>query len=533
MWDLSLPGYHYLGPGNKLNKGKPTNFNDFVAYIHDLGYGAIIEQGGNPYFLWSDADAAAYNKFTTEDYGGALAKAFFGIKKVAYHTGLIDKFEFKDTMMSRKRRPIPRDETPEKRLRGSDERALAVRPDNEMVDYANYMDEETSFNDFHQLLDNHPANESSLSNMSSNAQPGPRDPDPGVETAAAPGAGGPNSVSKETPIAIAQPSYGLQETHTAILPWTGWLSAAGLTKTTPAQLKIRMNTPYDMLDVTTIATPGDGTRMQTKGFYAVAQDPINRYSNSVNANFPEALSAGASIATERPAWRDYWAQIYDFYTVLGCEYEIIMYNPVQQTTADIALLPQFNAASVMTAVGLGALVGPSKFNTDCVCAVQVDTYSDTATSTGNVMPLTNYSEVRAFKNIKWYPIPGGQKAVIKGVYRPGDGKRNIVNDGDVKTWTATSVSTLPNLKEMLTLNFWCDPFFNGRYPDTYDADSLETTGASSYGAVNIEINLKYIVQFKDLKQQARYPNKITTDQDLIQTLNETSTATGSALQRWT
>ena len=93
MWDLSLPGYKYLGPGNKLNKGKPTNYNDFVAYIHDLGYGKIIEQGGNPYLQWSDTDAEAYNQFTSEDYGGTLGKAFFGLKKMAYENGLISNFD--------------------------------------------------------------------------------------------------------------------------------------------------------------------------------------------------------------------------------------------------------------------------------------------------------------------------------------------------------------------------------------------------------------------------------------------------------
>lgn len=89
MWDLSLPGYKYLGPGNPLDKGEPTNANDWVAYFHDIGYGKIIESGQNPYLLWSQADADAYNQFTTKDYGGAAGKAFFGLKKLAYDAGLI------------------------------------------------------------------------------------------------------------------------------------------------------------------------------------------------------------------------------------------------------------------------------------------------------------------------------------------------------------------------------------------------------------------------------------------------------------
>ena len=105
----------------------------------------------------------------------------------------------------------------------------------------------------------------------------------------------------------------------------------------------------------------------------------------------------------------------------------------------------------------------SNLGANVVCGVQFDTYSDTATTTGNVMPLTYQREALAFKNIKWYTVWNQNQAnnvkdnitVIKGTYKPGQAKRNIVNDGDVKTWTATS-TTLPNLKEILTLNFWSE-----------------------------------------------------------------------------
>lgn len=307
--------------------------------------------------------------------------------------------------------------------------------------------------------------------------------------------GGPASVSKETPISqYPSLSYGLPETHTTILPWTGWLTVAKVasgTNWTPQQLKIRMNTPYDMLDVAVALDPGDGSAFTGDAFYAV---PSSASGGQVaGMRYPERFTSNSTEATEKPAWRDYWAQIYDYYTVLGCEYEIVLFNPL------------------------------SSDNKNMRCAVQFDTYSDTATSTGNVMPLTKYSEILTYKNIKWYTVYAnttkedqkGNQTVIRGTYKPGQAKRNIVNDGDVKTWTATS-TTLPNLKEILTLNFFQDPL----WPD------------SGVTVCNMQITLKYIVQFKDLKQQARYPNTITTNQDLIQTLNETNTAQGSALQRW-
>lgn len=360
------------------------------------------------------------------------------------------------------------------------------------------------------------------------------------------GGGGPNQVAKETPIILAKPTYGLQETHTTILPWTGWITAAGLDKRKPQQLKIRMNTPWDMIDATTsnIGTV-DGVNVTTKGLYNRPIDPSGKYSTSQQSRYPVEFTNNTTEATERPAWRDYWSRLYEYYTVLGCEYEIILYNPIQVKDVRLQIAQENNrfvtGPTTITFPAIQQFIDCGYYNSDCVCAVQYDTYSATATSTGNVMPGTNYEEIRAYPGIRWYPVKGGQKAVIKGTYKPGQAKRNVVNDGDVKTWTKTADGVPTSLSEILTLNFFMDPFFNARQQDNYylnaagDMSSFEpqSTGANIRGAVNMEINLKYIVQFKDLRQQARYPNTLTTDQDITQILNESIGSSGSALQSWT
>lgn len=110
------------------------------------------------------------------------------------------------------------------------------------------------------------------------------DPEPPTESAmVARGAGpGGNTVSKETPISpYPSLSYGLQETHTTILPWVGWLTAAGLDKGVPLQLPIRMNSPYDMLPITTTTIGGtDGARLTTKGLYIRNLDQDGRVGTS-------------------------------------------------------------------------------------------------------------------------------------------------------------------------------------------------------------------------------------------------------------
>jgi len=201
-------------------------------------------------------------------------------------------------------------------------------------------------------------------------------------------------------------------------------------------------------------------------------------------DFPAVISA-----TQSPQWGQWFAEQYEWYTVLGCEYEIIIQNP------------------------------RSQHGTDLLVGTEMDTYSDTATSTGNVMPVTTYLETLNFKGIQWTKVncnrsetPNKHVQVISGRYKPGQAARNIVNDGDVKTWTATTaagVFNMPNLKEQLTVNLWEHP--------------LAFFGTVDFTRVaNIQINLKYIVQFKDLRLMLRYPNTLLSSAGLTVQLQSSS-----------
>ena len=267
--------------------------------------------------------------------------------------------------------------------------------------------------------------------------------------------GGDNMQSKETPISpYPTLTYGLQETHTTILPWTGWLSANELDYATPVQLPIRMNAIHDMVPITTGTDPAAGVSYPSKGLYGSKRAHNNGRSHRP---FPATFASASTSPTERPQWREYWRQLYDYYTVLACHYEIVIHNPAQT----------------------------GSFYEPVICGVQFDSYSDTATSTGNVMPQTRLIEALNYKNIRWYNIEGQSIAeqqqgdnniqIVRGTYKPGMIKHNIVNDGDVKTWTKTD-GTLPTLKDILTLNFWSHPF------------ATATSSGASAG-VNIQMNL--------------------------------------------
>ena len=328
---------------------------------------------------------------------------------------------------------------------------------------------------------------------------GPREPVPEAAARSGGGGGGPQGVSKETPISnYPSLNYGLQETHTTILPYVTWLTLAlDKNATTPIQLKVRTNSIYDMLDIAIVTPPADDTLFSGAGFTNKKVGFNGKSPYSGNA-YPVVPTVGTT-ATERPQWRDYWAQIYQYYTVLGCEYEIIHVNPIGNHDT------------------ISGTAANRVYGGDIICAEQVDTYSDTAAATGNVMPLTILPEVMNFKNIKWHRIEAngggnnfGNTMIVKGKYTPGSEKRNIVNDGDVKTWTA--VGSQPNLKEFLTLNYWPHPMSAG----------------TAFGA-NMQVRLKYIVQFKDLVAQARYPNTLNATGNVAQDIRNADTAANQIL----
>ena len=191
--------------------------------------------------------------------------------------------------------------------------------------------------------------------------------------------------------------------------------------------------------------------------------------------FPLEHTAGASI-NDGPAWRDYWAEIYEKYAVIGCKYKIIIKN---------------------------ACLGNRAF----LVAYEMDSYKNG--STGNKMPDAPYANIVQFKGIKYKNVDpysvdntGNYTAIIEGTYKPGDVRRNIQNDGDVKLWYDTASNQIPDFIESMHLRFYRDPLCNGG-----------TAGATPFFAANVEINLDFIVQYKDLKEPARYP--LTTGQTAL------------------
>lgn len=313
--------------------------------------------------------------------------------------------------------------------------------------------------------------------------------------------GGANPVSKETAISSYPTlTYGLQETHTTILPFTYWFSAACTSTITPSVHKIRLNSVYDFI-LTSVSALAESAQ-PTPG--TCHNRPIGPNGTGAFNTFPATINDGTVVET--PWWRNYWSQLYEYYTVLGCEYEITINCP-------------------QTSSGHQAMVGYT-----------IDAYSTAATETGNITPSVGLAEAMSLKGMKFKVLESARAEdgnndvkMIKGHYKPGMAKRNIVNDGDVKTWTktplngSTSETWTPLLTEALNLYFWRGPMAHIQGG---------STGDSQFTSVNVQIGLKWIVQFKDLRDMARYPRTTPAGTTIEQKISNTQTDNGNPIARW-
>lgn len=537
-YGFAVSGYDNMGAGNTVRIGPAgRNEADVGARGHDIVYGEEQERGVNPYVNWVDADDEFLDNLNPTNWKEKAAQLVFSTKKALKNTGVIG-----DMARGQKRKQIraspweegeqfrtarharnrlrkqhlnrlqemtereakdnaehtdmpPLEDWPDEEVRGMD----IAPPDEEEENMEMDVDGEGNWWESSELV-----NIDSLPNLPASAQMSEAMDTSGEEpeVMALRNGGGPgNQVSKETPISIYPTlSYGLQETHTTILPFTYWFSADCSSHTAPAVHKIRLNSIYDFI-TTAVATLAAGTAPTLSTCHS---RPIGPNGKSALNAFPTVTNDGTAVET--PYWRNYWTQLYEYYTVLGCEYKITLDCP-------------------MTSSGHAAMVGHT-----------IDSWSNTATETGNITPTTNIAEAMSFKGMRFTPVEsarpeevGRNRKYITGRYKPGQVKRNIVNDGDVKTWTVTDfdgaapASSVPTLKETLNLFFW-------RHPLAHLSNTA--TDEATVTAVNVQVELKWIVQFKDLRDMARYPRTQPTGTTIKQEINNTQTTLGNPMARW-
>lgn len=269
------------------------------------------------------------------------------------------------------------------------------------------------------------------------------------------GGDGARKGAKETPISIQRSHFGLPETVTQVLTGTNYFAAI-----TPAnfqsmtRVQFRLTSIIDRM-ITTPSTPTPSAAYAA-GIYNRMMFPQSAGTwNASPAYYP-------SDTTDELQWLDYFVLMYQYYHVMGVEWELTMANPQTNVNCDITV------------------------------ATSIDTYS--AGNATNVHPNgASMEEMEQWPDVRWGPVVPYVTAsertfrTLKGYYRPGKVKQNVENDEDVKTWT--KVNAAPSLTEVLNVYF---------------GKSMFNAVTSSTG-LNCRMKWRFIVQFKDLNVPYRWP----------------------------
>lgn len=283
-----------------------------------------------------------------------------------------------------------------------------------------------------------------------------------------------SQVSKETPISIPPTiTYGLQDTHTTIIPCVFYISFPHVQLNDTRALKLRLNSYENILMDTSVIFANPLPANNYFGYWnRRCDDSLQTPSTATGRQFPVEL--GSTSPT--PWYSDYYKKLYKYYTVLNTEYEIV--------------------ARTSRHMDKGVLLA----------------YSIQTKGTGNndnsLPDNLHLQSCLAQKAMRYKLVPDGRDEthrpiILYGNYKPGQAKKDVSNDGDVKLWTRTNdappESKIPNYQEYLHILPYQDPL------STEKTEEGETATKTGFG-INFQIKLKYTVQYKQLNEQARYPS---------------------------
>lgn len=448
MWDLTLPGYKYLGPFNKLNKGEPTNESDRAALEHDKGYAKLLSEGKRAYTQFNDADEQFLKRVKTNDYGGWLGKQFFTLKKAAFQHGFIGHTD-RETPQRLRRFSFPTLEPTDrvrKRLRGSEPL------DNETRVRQATLDEQgnASF-----------TNLQPSTNMSQSGD----------------GGGSGNAAGlRETPVDNPYVIYRGPPDYTfASLPFV---------ETRYAQLDnylsrdhiYRLTSPYDCQQANAVVD------------------------SNVGAGQQNITPESADGTLQKARWFDYYAGLYNYYHVVSCQYNVFIenlssepiwvymmfYNDDQPNTqASNDDMQLWNGCKYWYLDRRAIHIQSNGYMETAGEAVDDGVVQETSAATGDAV---NFETGNIVSN------NGKCKQVISGEYKSGQFRREIRLDANVENWTLTNTNPLLPEKMMIRIK----PVNDG----------TTANSASNYGddlKYKIVTKLNYLVEFKELPTTLRYP----------------------------
>ena len=302
------------------------------------------------------------------------------------------------------------------------------------------------------------------------------------------------------------------ETRTAHLPLTLYMSFNKVSQTysgsgrMPNVLQIRMNSPYNILDKNVFVKQIFGQpRSQGLGTIPCPNagntnpNVANRQAlYTLDPGFADSATAETKTATASicyPGWLRYYQKVWQHYAMLETRYKITLSHQTQQ----------------------------KEDATDAHDVVIVENWDTiTAQDSGNVMPVTadvlTLENARNWKRVKLHNLSNNRRqdgstntsVVLSGVWKPNKLRKDTENEEDTKVWHNVGSFT-PDAGEKFKGTM------SGGEPSPIDfeyctlAAFMHEYSTSNSSTVNIKVELDYIVQFRDLKNEYRFPNpKVTT-----------------------
>lgn len=271
------------------------------------------------------------------------------------------------------------------------------------------------------------------------------------------------------------------ETLTVELPWTGYFSLNVLDKTSPVVFKLRLNSPYNfLLDnqivVQTIGATfakGLSNTIHQPGTITV-QNPItidNTFPHTVVGAIAKTATTtsggGISASNAIPAFRSWYDKQYDSYHVIKTDWSIHLESTNNDDQKDVNVFMEYDAY--------------------------------TGSSTGNIIPtnrnLRHYMKWPRVNKHTFGQYGNGMiedknaKRTFSGTWTPNTVMKNTKNDEDLKTWYTTGAEPSPTWVEQVVLLAMLDDMTSAPTPEQ---------------SLNMRVDCKWLVQFKDLKQFYRY-----------------------------
>ena len=452
MRDWTLPGYKYLGPGNSLFKGRPTNEDDLIAFLHDLGYDHLIKNvKKNPYWNWNKADEEGLKRWTTKTIGGRLARAFFKTKRAAAKVGLIGTIPDEVPTDAPTPAAMPRATLPPlKKYKNDKNNGPLVTSGLNWLHAQEQADEDRN------------ARRESKVNSRGQTQVAVTSVIQGASNMPEGAGSGNDQGLKETPVdEVMNASRGPPDYSFATLPYI--LTYRIDTKKNAQDEVFRMTSPYDC-------------KVQRNN-----DADLNAGAGATTIGTVSSDAADDDISKAR--WYDFYGSLYKYYHVVATRWHLTVENlsteacwlhqmyytetlpPWNATNNDMLLWNDCHSYRIGP-IGY-AITSDGTAETNEMQVEEADdednavTVSDANYETGNMVTHgTNFIK-------------------ISGKYRTGQARREIRQDSEVENWTA--VTTNPTLPEKLLLRF---------KPDT---NSLLTNSADSSNSV---LNLRYHLQIE-------------------------------------